>query len=35
MFLDSFTLVMSTYAAITLVSITWLARQEIDDDSQQ
>ncbi len=34
MFLDSFTLILSSYAAITLVSIAWLARQEIDDQSQ-
>ena len=34
MFLDSFTLILSAYAGITLVSIAWLARQEIDDQSQ-
>ena len=33
MFLDSFTLTLAAYAVITLVSIAWLARQEIDDES--
>ena len=33
MFLDSFTLALSIYAVLTLASIAWLARQEIDDQS--
>lgn len=34
MFFDSFTLILSFYAVVTLASIAWLARQEIDDQSQ-